>query len=119
MNSLENLNKEQYIHLTTRGRKTGKPHTVELWFALSDGKIYLSHEGKHTDWMKNLAKNGSVTAEIGGREFRGTAKIVGAGASREMGKRSLYEKYYTKGASQAVLDDWFSLSDVVEIILSA
>ena len=43
---------EKYIYLTTRGRKTENPHTVELWFAIAGKKIYLSHEGRYADWMK-------------------------------------------------------------------
>ncbi len=49
MRNPENLKNEKFIYLITKGRKSGKDHEVELWFALSDGKIYLSHEGKHTD----------------------------------------------------------------------
>lgn len=26
---------EKYLYLTTMGRKTGDPHTIELWFALA------------------------------------------------------------------------------------
>ena len=33
---------EKYIYLTTKGRKTGNPHTIELWFAIADERIYLS-----------------------------------------------------------------------------
>ena len=39
------------IHLTTRGRKTGEFHTVELWFAVSIGTVYLSHEVDESEWM--------------------------------------------------------------------
>jgi len=117
--NLEDLNREQYVHLTTKGRKTGKPHTVELWFAIAERKIFLSHEGGHTDWMRNLIKDGSVVAEIGGAEFFGKARITDErSSSRELGKKALYEKYYSK-ADQETIDDWFSLSAVVEITPAA
>lgn len=74
MNEIASVKHKKYIHLTVVGRKTGKPHEVELWFALSDGKVYLSHEGKHTDWMKNLAKNRQVTTKIGSLKFNATAR---------------------------------------------
>ena len=74
--TIESVKDEKYIHLTTLGRKTGKPHEVELWFALGDGKLYLSHEGEHTDWMKNLAKNGKVSVKIGSLKFDVLAKIL-------------------------------------------
>ncbi len=112
--SLEEVKRRNFIYLTTRGRETGKLHTVELWFAFADGKIYLSHEGEHTDWMKNLRKTDSVSARIDGVKFDAKARIVGEGSSRELGKRALYEKYY-KPASKEVIDDWFELSTVIEL----
>ena len=51
---------QKYIYLTTRGRRTGNPHTVELWFAIAEGRIYLSHEGPYTDWMKNILVDDGV-----------------------------------------------------------
>ncbi len=114
LKGLEAVKRREFIYLTTRGRKTGKSHTVELWFAFADGKIYLSHEGEQTDWMKNLRKTDSVSARIDRVKFDAKARIVGEGSSRELGKRALYEKYY-KPASEAVIDDWFELSNVIEL----
>ena len=60
LRTMEDIKDERFIYLTTIGRTSGKPHTVELWFAFSKGKIYLSHEGDlGTDWMKNIARHGS------------------------------------------------------------
>jgi deazaflavin-dependent oxidoreductase (nitroreductase family) len=114
MKSIESVQKNQYIYITTKGRRTGKPHTVQVWFAYADGKIYLSHEGAYTDWMKNLEKNEKVNGKIANMNFEAKAKIVGESNSREIGKKALYEKYY-KSASKAVIDDWFSLSTVIEL----
>jgi len=105
---------EEYIYLRTKGRRTGKPHTVELWYAVASGRIYLSHEGKYTDWMKNILKDDQVEFRIGGTRFRGRAHIVGSGEAFEVGKRALYRKYYGE-ASEEVIEDWFSESRVVEI----
>ncbi len=71
---LANVTSEKFIHLTTIGRKTHNPHTVELWFAIHGNSIYLSHEGKETHWMKNIRKSNNVTFEIGGRNFSGNAR---------------------------------------------
>jgi deazaflavin-dependent oxidoreductase (nitroreductase family) len=115
--NLDLVQKEQYIYLTTTGRKSGRKYTKELWFAIGDGKIYLSHEGQYTDWMKNIAKNPSVAVKIGTASFNANARIVGGNEqSREIGKNSLYEKYYGPAAKE-VIDDWFELSTVVELTL--
>lgn len=107
---------EKYIYLTTKGRKTGNPHTVELWFAIANERIYLSHEGAYTDWMKNIIKESNVEFKIGNIQFKGEAHIFRDGEKFEIGKHALYLKYYGK-ASKDVIDDWFSLSTVIEIKL--
>jgi deazaflavin-dependent oxidoreductase (nitroreductase family) len=109
---------EKYIYLTTTGRRTGRPHTVELWFAVAQGKLYLSHEGKYTDWMKNILNNNCVTFTIKSFNWEGTARIVGGGDAFEIGKSALYRKYYGE-ARKDVIDDWFSESTVLEIMFDA
>ena len=44
MLDLQALNRESLVHLTVFGRKTGKPHTVKIWFATdaSKGKVYVT-----------------------------------------------------------------------------
>jgi hypothetical protein len=111
----EKLKKEKFVYLTTKGRKSGKNHEVELWFALANDKIYLSHEGEYTDWMKNLIKESNVRMKIGSESFDGEAKLTPMGSpGREAGKQALYEKYYGPATKEA-LDDWFELSQVIEI----
>jgi len=103
-----------HLYLTTIGRNTGNLHTVELWFSIAKGKISLSHEGKYTDWMKNILKDNRVEFTIGNTQFKGRAQIFTDGESFEIGKHALYQKYYGK-ASEDVIDDWFSESTVIEI----
>jgi len=106
---------EKFIYLTTRGRKTGKPHTVELWFAVAGKEIYLSHEGAYSDWMKNIVEDGRVEFRIGKIQFRGNARIAKDGEEAfELGKRALYLKYYGK-ADEDTINDWFSESTIIEI----
>ena len=115
MDDLAKVAPQKLIHLTTKGRKTGRPHTVELWFAVGDAKVYLSHEGKETDWMKNLKQNGQVSFEIGGENFTGKAHYIEEGTEEAWRcKVNLYEKYYGK-AVKDVIEDWFSLSKLVAI----
>jgi len=105
---------EKYIYLTTRGRKTGDPHTVELWFAIAGKRIYLSHEGAYTDWMKNILEDGRVEFKIGKIRFKGNARIAEGGEIFELGKHALYLKYYGK-ADEDTINDWFSESTMIEI----
>ena len=112
---MEKLESEKFIHLETIGRRSGKPHIVELWFAIEKGRVFLSHEGEETDWMKNTRRNGGVSFEIGGKRFNGKARYVEDGTGEAWtGKLALYEKYYGKAAKE-VIEDWFSLSRLVVI----
>lgn len=112
--SAEILRKEKFAYLTTVGRKTGKKHTVQLWFAFSNGSIFLSHEGDYTDWMKNMTHERRVQLKIGTLSIEANGVIVKEGRSRELGKKALYDKYYGP-APKATIDDWFERSAVVEL----
>ena len=111
---IDSVANEKYVYLRTIGRKTKNPHIVELWFAVAEGKIYLSHEGPYTDWMKNILKDQNVEFRIGKYKFTGKARIFPDGSAFETGKNALYFKYYGN-ASREVIDDWFSESTVIEI----
>jgi deazaflavin-dependent oxidoreductase (nitroreductase family) len=114
---LTEISSKRLIHLTTRGRKTGKSHTVELWFAVRDGRFYLSHEGNETDWTKNIRNNNQVSFEIGEKKFVGKARYLDDHtADAEKAKMALYEKYYGRAAKEAI-EDWFSLSRLLAIDL--
>jgi deazaflavin-dependent oxidoreductase (nitroreductase family) len=64
-------------NLTTIGRKTGLPRTVELRFIYLDGHFYASSskvEGKH--WCQNMIKNPAVEISARGGNFSCMAKLV-------------------------------------------
>lgn len=111
---LTDIEQEKYLYLTTVGRVTGRRHTVELWFAVSEGNIYLSHEGSSTDWMKNLRKTDHVEIAITDKCFTGRGRIISDMTIFNRGKRALYNKYYGS-APPEIIDDWFSESSIIEI----
>lgn len=114
--TLSEITNQKHILLTTKGRRTGKAHTVELWYAILGEKIYLSHEGEYSDWMRNIQKDSQVKFKIGNYQFIGKARIVMDKKDFDIGKHALYLKYYGK-ASNDVIDDWFSESNIVEILI--
>lgn len=110
----EKAKNSKVVYLTTKGRRTGKPHTVEIWFAYENGVVYLSHEGDYTDWMKNLVKNNGVSLKVANEQFIGEARILTDANEKNQAKKALYFKYYGP-ASDAVLEDWFELSTLLEV----
>jgi hypothetical protein len=105
------------VHLSHHRRKKDRKIVhEEALVCVGDGKIYLGHEGHFTDWMKNTAKNSKVRVRIGSDNFEASGKILGKAdkVPKELGMKTLYEKYYDS-ASKKTIDDWFELSTVVEL----
>jgi hypothetical protein len=88
---------------------------VELWFAVINGKVYLSHESSDTDWMKNIKNNDQILFEIGEKNFTGRARILENSTEEAWeAKVALYEKYYGKTSRESI-EDWFPLSRLIAI----
>lgn len=63
--------------LTTIGRQSGQPRTVELRFICYQGCFYASSSrvaGKH--WCQNMLKNPAVEISVNGKRVSCTAKQV-------------------------------------------
>jgi deazaflavin-dependent oxidoreductase (nitroreductase family) len=74
---LSQLSKEEYCYLTTKGRKTGKPHEIEIWFGVDGNSLYLLSGGANrSDWVKNLRADPNVSVRIAQHTFTGAARIV-------------------------------------------
>jgi deazaflavin-dependent oxidoreductase (nitroreductase family) len=94
MAPFERPGNENFCYLTTVGRKTGKPHTTELWFAHENGNLYLlSGGGESADWVRNLRKTPAVHVRIGSRTVAAKARAVTAPEEDAMARRLLDEKY--------------------------
>lgn len=71
--------------LTTVGRKTGRPRTVELRFIYHQGSFYASSsriEGKH--WCRNMIANPAVELSARGERFSCNARQVTDEALRRL-----------------------------------
>ncbi len=62
--------------LTTKGRKTGKEHSVMLRAVLYMDKIYFSRHLPDGDWIKNAISNSDVKVEFDNSSFSGKATLV-------------------------------------------
>ena len=63
--------------IVTTGRRTGKPHEIEIWFGVVDGAMYLiSGNGPTADWYLNMLVNPEVAVKLSGGERIGRARDV-------------------------------------------
>ncbi len=76
--------------LITKGRKTGKEHSVMLRAVNHNGKIYFSRHRPDGDWFKNAVKNTDVQIKYNNFIFSGRAKIV---TDEELNKKISNLKY--------------------------
>ena len=71
------MSTEQYLYLTTIGRKTGSPHEIEIWFVSFDGKYYiLAEHRENAHWVKNIRRNPRVRVRIGDQSFDAIARVL-------------------------------------------
>ena len=62
--------------LITKGRKTGRKHSVMLRAVKYNDKIYFSRHRPDGDWFKNAIKNPNVQIEYNKVTYSGIAKLV-------------------------------------------
>lgn len=94
MTDLLSLASEAFCYLTTTGRKSGRPHEIEIWFCLQDATLYmLSGGGEKSDWVANLVANPAVTVRLGDRTFSGIARVVNEPSEDALARKLLLEKY--------------------------
>jgi deazaflavin-dependent oxidoreductase (nitroreductase family) len=83
-----------YCYLTTLGRRSGRPHEIEIWFVLHDGIVYLLSGGSdRSDWVKNLVADPHVSIRIGAETRATTARVVTDPDEDALARRVVLEKY--------------------------
>ena len=70
-------------YLTTTGRRSGRPHEIEIWFGVVDTILYLiSGNGPTADWYLNLLADPDVRIRIEAETHTGKARVVSDPAER-------------------------------------
>jgi deazaflavin-dependent oxidoreductase (nitroreductase family) len=104
--SLDALAGEQFCYVTTKGRRTGKPHEIEIWFGLDGSTLYMLSGGRdRSDWVRNILAEPRVTVRIGASQFSGEGRAVEAGTEEAaLARKLLLEKYSPTYSGD--LTDW-------------
>jgi deazaflavin-dependent oxidoreductase (nitroreductase family) len=82
--------------VSTTGRTTGRPHRIEIWFALSPGThtiFMLSGGRERADWVRNLVASPRCTVEIGDERFIGYGRVIEGTAEDETARTLVHDKY--------------------------
>src|SRR4051812_5594601 len=68
---------EQFIYITTTGRKTGLPREIEIWFVEFDGLIYiLAEHGFKTQWVQNILQNPQISVRLGDQQWKASGRVL-------------------------------------------
>ena len=76
--------------LITKGRSTGKVHSVTLRAVSYDDKVYFSRRNPNSDWLKNALANPAVQVNFEETTLDAIAKLVN---DEELAKKISEIKY--------------------------
>ena len=69
--------RDEFCYITTVGRVSGKPHTIEIWFTARESSIFvLAGGGMDADFVQNVLSDPSAVVKIGDRAFRGNGRLA-------------------------------------------
>jgi deazaflavin-dependent oxidoreductase (nitroreductase family) len=85
---------DEYCYLTTTGRRTGRPHRIEIWYAAAGNTLYLlSGGGRSADWVQNLLAEPEVLVELDGEPRRGRGRVVDDDGEAQQARTLVFDKY--------------------------
>jgi deazaflavin-dependent oxidoreductase (nitroreductase family) len=93
-------------HLQTTGRSSGRPRTIEIWFATDGERVYfLAGGGDHAHWVRNLQVDPRVRVRIGGTTLACRAWVV-SDAAEDLRARQLVAAKYQGWTPGATFSSW-------------
>lgn len=101
---LATLASADFCYLTTTGRVTGRPHTVEIWFAIHGQILYILSGGRdRSDWVKNALRQPEVQIRIDQTTLTAHARLARDATEDALARKLLFDKYNTPDED---LEEW-------------
>ena len=96
---------DDFCYLTTRGRRSGQPHEIEIWFALDGRTLYfLAGARDASDWVRNVMADPAVTVRVRDRTYAGRGRVVDEGDESARARELVFDKYQPR--SSGSLANW-------------
>jgi deazaflavin-dependent oxidoreductase (nitroreductase family) len=98
---------DDYCYLTTTGRRTGRAHRIEIWYARHGDVLYLlAGGGRSSDWVQNLLGDPNLVVEIDGASRTARARLLDAAddPEAERARALVFDKYDPR--YEGDLTDW-------------
>ena len=111
------VGEDDFCYVTTRGRVSGQPHEIEIWFVLSGARLYLlAGAGEDSDWVRNLRVDPAVTVRLRDSTFSATARVVEDTDEDRRARTLVFDKYQPRYTGE--LESWRERALPVAIDLS-
>ena len=114
------LEKDRLIDITTTGRKSGRPHRVEIGFHVLDDGLFIAGIPGRRDWLANLAANPQFTfhlKESVQMDIPATATLITVESQRREVFAKLAEQ--RQGGRPMDVDAWVEDSPLIQVELHA
>jgi deazaflavin-dependent oxidoreductase (nitroreductase family) len=111
---------QPYAWLTTIGRRSGEPRTVELWYVL-DGRTvhFLAGGGEHAHWVRNAEVEPRVRLRLGQRTYAGRIRRPAQGSAEDAAARQRMAAKYQGWQAGRPLSRWAREALCVAVDLDA
>lgn len=100
------------IELTTRGRRSGKPRRIEIWWFHIDGRFIVTGTPGPRHWYANVLAHPAVIVHAGPWDLPGTARPITHPRLRHQVFTDTRTSWYLR---QASLDELIRSSPMIEI----
>jgi deazaflavin-dependent oxidoreductase (nitroreductase family) len=85
---------DDYCYLTTTGRRSGRPHRIEIWYAADGDTLYLlAGGGPKSDWVQNVSADPTVVVELDGTVHNARGRVVVDSDEARRARSLVFDKY--------------------------
>ena len=112
------LKTDGMVDITTVGRKTGKPHKIEIAFHNFDGVLYITGSPGRRDWYANLVANPQFTFHLK-QSTQADIPATATPITDEATRRQVLSKVVVKWNKQAELEAFMQSSPLVKVQLES
>jgi hypothetical protein len=111
------LELDRTVDITTRGRKSGSLHRIEIWFHNLDGRLYITGLPGRRSWYANLKANPDFTFHL---KESTTADLPARARPIEDApeRRSVLGRILPRLGRTGELDRWLAGAPLVEFELA-
>jgi len=97
---------DDFCYLTTRGRVSGQPHEIEIWFTADghDTLYMLAGAGDRSDWVRNLRAEPAVTVRVRDTTYDANARVIQDAVESRRARTLVFGKYQPRNRGN--LEGW-------------